>query len=405
MAKKTKKDGEEVVTQPAVDSAQEFYKNDPEVKQDASGDMIFTANPSARAQMGATTDSVETKAAPLSGLSKLYETSATAFSNAETARKAYDQAYTDLGDAYKAIADIMKPKDRTAEQKRMRNVALAQAIGQGIAAIFGAAYAGKRGGRVVMPEDFASKSLAKAEELREKGLLEEREYAKLMSDLRLNEANAKVKKLGGDYATVKADYDRAQAAIAEYEKMQHQQEFQQQQAKENREFQQQQAKDNRESQTAEAEKTRQYNLQIRQQDALEKAKGIFAGVDDATISMTMGFLPKTRSEARKRTDEYGTTQYYYETVPAQSWTEEEYKSALNQARAYINGIKGYIGDANVQELAKSNSLVEIDELLKNLSQSKNQKYDWNYVANLLKNGVRVGELVPFLSTESKNNGK
>lgn len=355
-----------------------------------------------------TNTNVNTAAQPeQSYVSKLYEVKDNAVSAANAAKKTYDTAYEDLGDAYKAIAETMKPKDRTEEQKRLRNVGLAQAIGQGLSAIFGGIYANSKKGRgkIVQPQDFASQTLAKAEELREKGLLEEQAYKRLLGDMRLRGAELTAKKAGEDYAAAKSDYDRAKAVIERFEEIQRQQQFQAAQAQQGRDFQAAQTKANQEFQAAEAEKTRQSNLQIRQQDALEKAKGIFAGVDDATISMTMGFLPKTRSEARKRTDEDGSTQYYYETVPAQSWTEEEYKSALNQARAYINGIKGKIGDANVQELAKSNLLVEIDELLKDLSQSKNQKYDWNYVANLLKNGVRVDELAPFLSAKSKNNGK
>ena len=353
------------------------------------------------------TGAVPTTPAQDTALSKLYDLETTAFSRASEAKRAYDDSLNQVGDAYTAIADMMKPKDREPEQKRIRNVAMAQALGQGLSAIFGGIYANSKKGRgkIVQPQDFASKTLAKAEELREKGLLEEQAYKRLLGDMRLRGAELTAKKAGEDYAAAKSDYDRAKAAIERFEEIQRQQQFQAAQAQQGRDFQAAQTKANQEFQAGEAEKTRQHNLQLKQIEQGQKANGVFAGVDDATISMTMGFLPKTRSEARKRTDEYGTTQYYYETVPAQSWTEEEYKSALNQARAYINGIKGKIGDANVQELAKSNSLVEIDELLKDLSQSENQKYDWNYVANLLKNGVRVDELAPFLSAKSKNNGK
>lgn len=362
MAKKTKNDNEEVVAQPAVASTQNPYQNDPEVRQDASGDMIFTANPSARAQMGATTDSAETKVAPLSGLSKLYKTSATAFSNAETAKKAYDQAYTDLGDAYKAIADIMKPKDRTAEQKRMRNVALAQAIGQGIAAIFGAAYAGKRGGRVVMPEDFASKSLAKAEELREKGLLEEREYAKLMSDLRLNKANAKVKKLGGDYATAKADYDRALAAIAEFEKMQHQ-----------REYQQQQAKDNREFQANEAQKTRNHAITLENLKNSNTSKGVFAGQSDAMISLSSQFIPKMEYKQVTKTDDEGNRYTEYVEVPITSYNKETYESALRGAQQLYANAKTMWGEDVAKKALEDGSLANIQSHL------KSQGRDWQWI--------------------------
>ena len=353
------------------------------------------------------TEVVTTTPAQDTALSKLYDLESTAFSRASEAKRAYDDSLNQVGDAYTAIADMMKPKDREPEQKRVRNAALAQALGQGLSAIFGGIYANSKKGRgkIVQPQDFASQALAKAEELREKGLLEEQAYKRLLGDIRLRGAELTAKKAGEDYAAKKATADKAQAAIADYLKELDTRTYKSSEAQKDRDAADKRATSAQEFQAGEAEKTRQFNLQLKQIEQDQKANGVFAGVDDATISMTMGFLPKTRSEARKRTDKSGTIEYYYETVPAQSWTEEEYKSALNQARAYINGIKGKIGDANVQELAKSNSLVEIDELLKVLSQSENQKYDWNYVANLLNNGVRANEIASFLSAKSKNNGK
>ena len=391
MAKKTKKDNEEVVAQP-VASTQNPYQNDPEVKQEASGDMIFTANPSARSRMAdegddditftgegesdadtpsiiptttnkveddkedygdeqdpvlggakATPDTKVTTTQPKKG--SLYDIEATAVSNAAGAKSRYDAAYDALKDEYKAMADLLKPKDRTEEQKRLRNVALAQAIGQGLAAIFGGIYANsKKGrGRIVLPEDFASKTLAKAEELREKGLLDEQNYKKLLGDLRLRTADLELKRSGEDYAAAQGEINRARQAIQSYEQEQRNRDFQREQSKSNQDFQREQTASNQNfqrEQTAsnqnfqreQAKQSHQRNIQLKNMDTQIKNNGVFAGVDDETISVAKAFLPKTRSEARKVTNEDGTTQHYYESVPIQSWTDEEYRSALNQAK-------------------------------------------------------------------------
>ena len=380
MAKKTKKDNEEVVAQP-VASTQNPYQNDPEVKQEASGDMIFTANPSARSRMAdegddditftgegesdadtpsiiptttnkveddkedygdeqdpvlggakATPDTKVTTTQPKKG--SLYDIEATAVSNAAGAKSRYDAAYDALKDEYKAMADLLKPKDRTEEQKRLRNVALAQAIGQGLAAIFGGIYANsKKGrGRIVLPEDFASKTLAKAEELREKGLLDEQNYKKLLGDLRLRTADLELKRSGEDYAAAQGEINRARQAIQSYEQEQRNRDFQREQSKSNQDFQREQTASNQNFQREQAKQSHQRNIQLKNMDTQIKNNGVFAGVDDETISVAKAFLPKTRSEARRVTDEDGTTQHYYESVPIQSWTDEEYRSALNQAK-------------------------------------------------------------------------
>ena len=366
MAKKTRKDNEEVVAQPAVASTQNPYQNDPEVKQDASGDMIFTANPRMTdegddditftgegendtdtpsviptttnkvvdneedygdeqdLELGGAKEVPSTNVTPTQPKKgSLYDIEATAVSNAAGAKSRYDAAYDALKDEYKAMADLLKPKDRTEEQKRLRNVALAQALGQGLSAIFGGIYANsKKGrGRIVIPEDFASKTLAKAEELREKGLLDEQNYRKLLGDLRLRTADLELKRSGEDYAAAQGEINRARQAIQSYEQEQRNRDFQREQSKSNQDFQREQAK-----------QSHQRNIQLKNMDTQIKNNGVFAGVDDETISVAKAFLPKTRSEARRVTGEDGTTQYSYESVPIQSWTDEEYRSALNQAK-------------------------------------------------------------------------
>ena len=432
MAKKTKKDNEEVVAQPAVASTQNPYQNDPEVKQDASGDMIFTANPRMTdegddditftgegendtdtpsiiptttnkvvdneedygdeqdLELGGAKEVPSTNVTPTQPKKgSLYDIEATAVSNAAGAKSRYDAAYDALKDEYKAMADLLKPKDRTEEQKRLRNVALAQALGQGLSAIFGGIYANsKKGrGRIVMPEDFASKTLAKAEELREKGLLDEQNYRKLLGDLRLRTADLELKRSGEDYAAAQGEINRARQAIQSYEQEQRNrnfqreqsksnQDFQREQSKSNQDFQREQSKSNQDFQREQAKQSHQRNIQLKNMDTQIKNNGVFAGVDDETISVAKAFLPKTRSEARRVTDEAGTTQYYYESVPIQSWTDEEYRSALNQAKM----LKSRLG-------TDYNTLVS-------LLRAKGKT--WDSVKNALDDNYTVAEIIAYL---------
>ena len=421
MAKKTKKDNEEVVAQPAVASTQNPYQNDPEVKQDASGDMIFTANPRMTdegddditftgegendtdtpsiiptttnkvvdneedygdeqdLELGGAKEVPSTNVTPTQPKKgSLYDIEATAVSNAAGAKSRYDAAYDALKDEYKAMADLLKPKDRTEEQKRLRNVALAQALGQGLSAIFGGIYANsKKGrGRIVMPEDFASKTLAKAEELREKGLLDEQNYRKLLGDLRLRTADLELKRSGEDYAAAQGEINRARQAIQSYEQEQRNRNFQREQSKSNQDFQREQSKSNQDFQREQAKQSHQRNIQLKNMDTQIKNNGVFAGVDDETISVAKAFLPKTRSEARRVTDEAGTTQYYYESVPIQSWTDEEYRSALNQAKM----LKSRLG-------TDYNTLVS-------LLRAKGKT--WDSVKNALDDNYTVAEIIAYL---------
>lgn len=421
MAKKTKKDNEEVVAQPAVASTQNPYQNDPEVKQDASGDMIFTANPrmtdegddditftgegendtDAPSIIPTTTNKVVdneedygdeqdpelggAKEVPSTNVTptqpkkgSLYDIEATAVSNAAGAKSRYDAAYDALKDEYKAMADLLKPKDRTEEQKRLRNVALAQALGQGLSAIFGGIYANsKKGrGRIVMPEDFASKTLAKAEELREKGLLDEQNYRKLLGDLRLRTADLELKRSGEDYAAAQGEINRARQAIQSYEQEQRNRDFQREQSKSNQDFQREQTASNQNFQREQAKQSHQRNIQLKNMDTQIKNNGVFAGVDDETISVAKAFLPKTRSEARRVTDEDGTTQYYYESVPIQSWTDEEYRSALNQAK-----------------MLKSRLGTDYDTIA-SLLRAKGKT--WDSVKNAMDDNYTVAEIIAYL---------
>ena len=418
MAKKTKKDNEEVVAQPAVASTQNPYQNDPEVKQDASGDMIYTANPRMTDEgddditftgegesdadtpsvIPTTTNKVEddkedygdeqdlelggAKEVPSTNVTptqpkkgSLYDIEATAVSNAAGAKSRYDAAYDALKDEYKAMADLLKPKDRTEEQKRLRNVALAQAIGQGLAAIFGGIYANsKKGrGRIVLPEDFASKTLAKAEELREKGLLDEQNYKKLLGDLRLRTADLELKRSGEDYAAAQGEINRARQAIQNYEQEQRNRDFQREQTASNQNFQREQSKSNQEFQREQAQQSHQRAIALENLKNNNTSKGVFAGQSDAMISLSSQFMPKTGYKQVTKTDDEGNRYTEYVEVPITSYDKETYESALRGAQQLYANAKTMWGEDVAKKALEDGSLANIQSHL------KSQGRDWQWI--------------------------
>lgn len=422
MAKTIKKDNEEVVAQPAATLTQNPYKYDPEVKQDASGDNVFVENLPARSRMTdvgdddisftgygeneaevdsnytykpvkeeeddggdeqgigvlpeyggkeGTTETASTQ--PKS--SSLYDIEATAVSNAAGAKRRYDAAYDALKDEYKAMADLLKPKDRTEEQKRLRNAALAQAIGQGLAAIFGGIYANsKKGrGRVVMPEDFASKTLAKAEELREKGLLEEQNYKKLLGNLKLRGADLELKRSGEDYAAAQGEINRARQAIQNYEQEQRNRSFQKELAKENREFQAGEAKINREHQITMSDKNYQQAIALENLKNSNTSKGVFVGQSDAMIALSSQFMPKTGYKQVTKTDEDGNRYTEYVEVPITSYNKENYEAALRGAQQLYANAKALWGENVAKKALEDGSLTNIQSHL------KSEGRDWQWI--------------------------
>lgn len=389
-----KKEKDKKVEAAASTSQDALYANDPDMHKDENGDWVYEGS-----KQSTTLNGDENKATEPTYLSKLLSTKSEAVNNATTAKTAYDNAYNELGDAYKAIAETMKPKDRTEEQKRLRNVALAQAIGQGLSAIFGGIYANSKKGRgkIVMPEDFASKTLAKAEELREKGLLEEKEFSKILSDMNLRKAELNAKKASEDYTAKKVAADKAQAAIADYLKELDTRAYKSSESQKDRdaadkratsaqEFQAAQTKSSQAHQAAENEKARQHQMVIKNLELQAKRDGVFAGADGDTISMAAAFLPTTRREKREKLNENGDKIYYYEQVPIQSWEEDEYKSALYQA----NMAKTILGPEYAKKLNQSGRLNEIHKLLKAKGKS------WQQVKKALDNNYTAENIIAEL---------
>lgn len=444
MAKKTKKDNEEVVAQPAVASTQNPYQNDPEVKQDASGDMIFTANPRMTDEgddditftgegesdadtpsvIPTTTNKVEddkedygdeqdlvlggakatpdtkvTTAQPKKG--SLYDIEATAVSNAAGAKSRYDAAYDALKDEYKAMADLLKPKDRTEEQKRLRNVALAQAIGQGLAAIFGGIYANsKKGrGRIVLPEDFASKTLAKAEELREKGLLDEQNYKKLLGDLRLRTADLELKRSGEDYAAAQGEINRARQAIQEYERGVRQA----QEKADERLWRSNENKLDRESRKDIA--TQKSTSSSTSTDSSKPGSGTttayeeYGAADKNMRKLISKFLPSETVRTTTSPDDLGNPQVSTTRTSINDWSDRQVKKAIIDARSYIKSVSDVIGVDNAKTLLDNDSLTYVQDML------DSNDLTWESIKPLFDAGWSFEAVIDYLKKVPDNTPK
>lgn len=399
MAKKTKKDNEEVVAQPAVTPTQSLYQNDPEVRQDASGDDVFVENKSARSRMADVGDddvtivgddpddftiptpnldkpkaqSTTTSATPQQAsdddpyLKYLNGELSGATARTKAAQVNYDEAYKAVGSELGAVADLLKPKDREPERKRIRNVAMGQAIGQALAAIFGGAYANNKKtgyGKIVLPEDFASKTLSRAEELREKGLLEDKEYRRLLSNMNLRKAELGLQRATGDLTNAQANERFVQKLIGDYHqqtrKLAGEAAAREARATENaneRTWRADQYKLNRESQERIAK------VRANATTAAAKNGGRNTNFDADNITddewlLINELLPT--SETRNETTVDDTDRRTNKTVSTkkESWTKDEYASALNQSKV----LKSKLGDKYprvIEALQEGYSLEEI----------------------------------------------
>lgn len=372
MAKKIKKDNEEVVAQPAATPT-----------RDASGDFVFVENLPARSRMTdvgdddvtVTGDDPDNFEIPTPYLEKPKVQSTTTYTppqqtnvvtegeqtsdddlylrylNSElrgatartkTAQGNYDKAYEAVGSELGAVAKLLKPKEREPERKRIRNVAMGQAIGQALAAIFGGAYANNKKtgyGKIVLPEDFASKTLSRAEELREKGLLEDKEYRRLLSDMNLRKAELGLQRATGELTNARANERFVQKLIGDYHqqtrKLAGEAAAREATAQENatdREWRGTQNALNRES------NERIAKLRADATRAAAKGRNINFDVDNITDDewLLIGeMLPKSETRNKTAVDDTGRRTNETVSTKKESWSKDEYASTLTQARMFM----------------------------------------------------------------------
>lgn len=324
-------------------SLEEIYKNDPNVKQDGTGEFIYNPTQATTTEENKIPQESSTnKESEDPVLKGLYATLGSATAKTKSAQSAYDKAYENVGTEFGAVANLLEPKDREPERKRIRNVAMGQAIGQALAAIFGGAYANNKKtgyGKIVLPEDFASKTLSRAEELREKGLLEDKEYRRLLSDMNLRKAELGLQRATGELTNAQANERFVQKLIGDY----HQQTRKLAGEAAAREAT---ATENAKKRTWESEenaKNRNNNItvaNIRAKAARDAGGGSGKGpfdlskIPDDEVLLLNEFLQKTDTRTKTSVDDTGRRTNETVSTKKESWSKDEYASALNQARIF-----------------------------------------------------------------------
>lgn len=166
---------------------------------------------------------------------------------AEGARRRWRQVYDETGDVMAGF--IPRPKDTSNEQNKLRRVAIAQALGELVGTIGQGIIASGRGGEgyVTAPLGMYNNTVQQLQKLKDQGLSDQKDYATMMSRLRMQQAQGRV-----DAAKEEVDrYDQERMAydkiIADYERRLREKEIDAEKAQKEREFRASENEKNREN--------------------------------------------------------------------------------------------------------------------------------------------------------------
>lgn len=97
----------------------------------------------------------------------------------------YREKVAQRGSARMALAEMMRPEDKSKRERSLRRIALGQAVGEIIGGLFGFGIAQRNSSPVVVPESQATKTQARLQKLQEQGLADRDEYRKLLANLKM----------------------------------------------------------------------------------------------------------------------------------------------------------------------------------------------------------------------------
>lgn len=279
------------------------------------------------------------------------------------AKKNWRKVYEETGDVMAGF--VPKPVDTTGEQKRLRRAAIAQALGELVGTIGQGIVAFGRGGEgyVTAPLGMYNNTVQQLQKLKDQGLSDQKDYATMMSRLRMQQAQGRV-----DAAKEEVDrYDQERMAydkiIADYERRLREKEIDAEKAQKEREFR-----------ASENDKNRENRINAARISAENRGNKEVSPTKDLTeeenrILYTM--LPKERFV--KTIDNEGRERIV--TQPYSKYPDE-------QLRAYASVAK-VLKKAGATE----NYVAELAGLL----QSKGK--DWELVATSLNNGWSLDETI------------
>lgn len=329
----------------------------------------------------------ETVAAPYAEFGGLSESLAARRSQASRSREealsGWQKALEEQKSARLALVNAAKPKseDTAKEQRRLRNVAIGQAVGEFVGALFGGIQGlGSRSGRGYVPKmpGMYRNTLARLQQLRDNDILANEKYRNLMGSML--ERNA-----GDRAAAAKARYDAAVKDGLAADAMQDKVALAAAQAR---------------AREILAEKEAEWRLKLeggkdKARQALEKTKhgyrmeerGIYGGDVDY---LTKLLLPKTRTSATSGT-QWGRTETSTTVRDATSYSKQEVAAAMALARRIAPMVERYhLKDKEVL-------------YLKRIAEKYNKS--WEEIAELLdkvfddEDKLSVGDISAYLAEE------
>ena len=317
----------------------------------------------------------ETVAAPYAEFGGLSESLAARRAQASRSREealsGWQKALEEQKSARLALVNAAKPKseDTAKEQRRLRNVAIGQAVGEFVGALFGGIQGlGSRSGRGYVPKmpGLYRNTLAQLQQLRDNDILANEKYRNLMGSML--ERNA-----GDRAAAAKARYDAAvkdgQAADAMQDKVA----LAAAQARWREKMAEEEAK-RRTALEGDKSKARQALEGTKHRNRMEERGSSGSDVD----YLTKLLLPKTRTSTTSGGKFDMTT-----VRDVTSYNKQEVAAATALAR-------------RIAPMVERHKLYDKDVLyLKNIV----DKYavSWDVIAGLLDGGVAVGDISAYLA--------
>ena len=295
----------------------------------------------------------------------------------EEALSGWQKALEEQKSARLALVNAAKPKseDTAKEQRRLRNVAIGQAVGEFVGALFGGIQGlGSRSGRGYVPKmpGLYRNTLAQLQQLRDNDILANEKYRNLMGSML--ERNA-----GDRAAAAKARYDAAvkdgQAADAMQDKVA----LAAAQARWREKMAEEEA-ERRKALEDDRTKARQALEGTKHRNRMEERGG---RADDADVSyLTKLLLPKTRTSTTS------SGKFDMTTVrDVTSYNKQEVAAATALARQIAPIRKRY-------ELSD----YDIGILQEAITAKPSVGIDWEQIADALAEGYSVDDIVLFIRT-------
>lgn len=359
---------------PAVEAA-------PEIREDPAAVVQASAEPVAAS---------ETAAAPYAEFGGLSASMAkrrqSAGKRREDAMREWEQRLAEQEHARLALVNTVKPEDTTREQRKLRNLAIGQAVGEFVGALFGGIYGlGSRSGRGYVPRmpGMYRNTLGRLQQLKNYDILARERFRNQMGSMLDRNAGDRAALARERWRDAAAEEKQLRAAqdYMDRETMRagNRRELYDEQTDARRELSERQAEMRRELQQ---ERHKQRLTEQRNAAAVKNGTGGGAGNADDVAYLTKLVLPKTRTST--------TSGGKFPTVTvrdATSYSKQEVAAATALAKQIAPVRKRY-------ELSD----YDIGILQEAITAKPSVGIGWGQIADALAEGYSVDDIVLFIRT-------